>query len=139
MSARKLNKQELELLTKLYGDETLCGRGAIRKFIIRNTYEPKYKVGDYVKITDETYTYIWGNRIVNVNAKITEINWWLNDKGSEFVQYGCVAYDQFGKDHYLVAQESINGSYQRSHIVCASDTDQNTFEKKTKVSDSCSL
>lgn len=133
---RKLKKKEIELLTKLKEDNDLSGRGHLRAFIIRNTYEPKYKVGDYVKVTDNTYSYIWGNRIVNVNAEITEIKWWLQEKGKEFVQYSCIAYDQDGKDYFLCAEESIDGSYQSRHITGRSRTNKNKFEKKTKYSQS---
>lgn len=140
--SRKLTKQEQDFLNALCDDKELMAKGFIRRFIIRNTYEPKYKVGDYVKVTDDTCSYIWGNRVVGVNAKIVEINWLIGsgiDKGKECVQYECIAYDQFGNDHYVVAEESIYGNYEKRHIDCLSDTDQNTFEKKSKASDSISL
>lgn len=136
---RKLRKREIEFLQKLYNDKELECRGCIRKFLLRHTYTPKYKVGDYVKITDDTYSYIWGCRIRNVNAKIVDIAWWLNDKGEEKVQYECICYDQFNKDHTLYAEESIHGYYEKRHITGRSKTDKNTFEKKSEYSDSCSV
>ena len=123
---------------KLYDNQELQGRGLIRKFIIRNTYEPKYKVGDYVKVTDDTRCYILGNRIVNVNARVDEISWWLNDKGKECIHYDLYAIDQFGKDHFLCAEESIDGSYQARRIVGKSKTDKNTFKTKCNY-DSCEM
>lgn len=137
--ARTLNKKEKELLERLYSDKELNGRGFIRKFIIRNTYEPKYKVGDFVKITDDSYHYIWGNRIVNVKAKVVNIDWWLNDKGQECVQYECVALDQDGKEITLFAEESINGNYQKRHITGRCKDNNNVFAKKSEYSQSCSL
>ena len=139
--ARKLTEKELELLNELYSDTELGCRGFIRRFIIRNTYEPKYKVGDYVKVVDNS-SRIWGCVCNNVNAKIVNISWWLGsliNKGEEMVQYECVCYDQFGKEHTLFAEESVCGNYQKRHISGYSDTDQNTFEKKSECSDSTDL
>lgn len=136
--SRKLTKEEVELLQKLYNDTSLEGRGAIRRFIIRNTYEPKYKVGDFVKVTEDCYSYICGERIKGLNAKVKEINWWLNDKGEECVQYELEVLDQNGKDHLAVAEESIHGYYEKRHIDGPSDTNINFF-KNVKSSDSISL
>lgn len=137
--SRQLTKEEIELLNKLKSDTTLEGRGLLRQFILRNTYIPKHKVGDYVKVTDDTHSYIWGCRIRNVNAKITEINWYLREKGKECVQYNCYAIDQFGREHFIVAEESLDGSYQERRIVDVSDTDKNIFEKKSDYSDECGI
>lgn len=137
--SRKLTKNEIKLLEQLRVDDELNGRGLIRQFIIVNTYEPKYKVGDYVKITCDCHEYIWGNRVVEVNAQIKEIRYWVRDKDKEFVQYICKAKDNFGYEHHLCAEESIHGYYQDRHIDGLSNTDQNTFEKKDKYSQSCSM
>lgn len=136
--AKKLTKKQIEMLEQLRADKEINGRGYLRMFLIRNTYEPKYKVGDFVKITD-TSSRIWGNTVIDVNARIDEINWWITDKGNECVQYCCTAYDQFGQDHLVCAEESIHGYYEKRHITGRSSTDQNVFEKKNKVSDSCSI
>ena len=136
--ARKLTEQELQLLDKLYNDKELQFRGFIRKFKIANTYEPKYKIGDFVKVTDDTFTYICGERIRDLNAKVTDINWWLNDKGEEFVQYELEILDQKGRDHFACAEESINGQWQKRRITGTSDTNVNHF-KKLDTPDSTSL
>lgn len=136
---RELTKQEIEFLTKLYKDKDLEYRGCIRKFILRHTYKPKYKVGDFVKITDDSFSYIWGCRIVNVKCEIKAINWWLNDKGQEFIQYECEAIDQFDNDHLVIAEESINGQYQKRHITGVCKDNKNVFEKKSQFSDSCDI
>lgn len=137
--SKKLTKKQVEFLEKLRNDTELNGRGLLRMFIIRNTYQPKYKVGDFVKITDDTYSYIWGCRIVNVKAKIVEIDWWVRDKGKEYVQYECELFDQFGKKHTIYAEESVHGYYEKRHITGRCKDNQNTFEKKSEYSDSCSL
>lgn len=139
---RKLNDQELKVLNELANDKELMGKRFIKRFIIRNTYEPKYKVGDYVKVSDDTFTYIWGCRIKGVNARITEVSFLLGggiDDGDECVQYELECYDQFGKSHFLCAEESVWGKYEKRHIVGLSNTDQNTFEKKSEHSDSISV
>lgn len=136
--ARTLNEKEKELLEKLYSDKELSGRGSIRKFIIRNTYQPKYKIGDFVTITDNNNHFIWGNRIINVKAKIVEIDWWLNDKDEEYVQYECIALDQDGGEFTLFAEESIHGHYQSRRITGTCKDNKNIFEKKNKYVQSCS-
>lgn len=136
---RKLTQQELDLLNKLYQDKELSFRGSIREFIIRNTYEPKYKVGDYVKVTS-LGSYIWGNPVIEVNAEIKEILWFLDEKGKEQITYGMYAYDQDGKDHYICAEENIkNGQSQSRLIIGKSDTNMNYFKKKSEYSQSTSL
>lgn len=138
---RKLTKKELEFLKELSNDKELKFKGFLKRFIIGNTYKPKYKVGDYVKVYDSGH-YIYGNPCTSVNAKIVEIGYMIGS-GIELdnicVQYECVAYDQFGNDHTLFVEESVNGYYEKRHIIGLSNTDQNTFEKKSKYSDSCPL
>ena len=136
---RKLTKRERDFLQRLYDDKDLEYRGCIRKFLIRHTYTPKHKIGDFVKITDDTFSYIWGCRIVNVKCKIDEINWWLNDKGQEYVQYCCTAIDQFGKEHLVIAEESIHGYYEKRHITGVCKDNKNVFDKKSQYSDSTSV
>lgn len=136
---RDLTKEELDFLTKLYNDKDLELRGCIRKFILRHTYKPKHKIGDYVMITDDTFSYIWGCRIVNVKCVIKDIAWWLNDKGEEFIQYECEAIDQYGQDHFVIAEESLHGRYEKRHITGVCEDNKNVFEKKSQYSDSSSF
>lgn len=136
---RQLSKEEIELLTKLKLDTTLEGRGLLRQFILRNTYIPKYKIGDFVKVTDDTYTYIWGCRIRDVNMKITNIDWCIREKGNEFIQYEGYAIDQFGQKHFLCTEESLDGRFQQRRITGISDTDKNNFEKRSDYSDECGI
>ena len=136
---RKLNKKEKGFLENLHNDQELSGRGLISKIIIRNTYQPKYKIGDCVTITDDSYSYIWGNRIVNVKAKIVDIDWWLNDKDKEYVQYECIALDQDGMEHTLFAEESIYSHFQSRRVTGKCKDNKNVFEKKSKHSQSCSM
>lgn len=135
---RKLTKEELELLKKFQEDNELSAKGLIRQFIIRNTYEPKFKVGDFVKVTEECNSYICGKRIKGLNAKVKAINWWLREAGKEFVQYELEVLDQDGKDHFACAEESIHGYYTERHIDGPSDTNINIF-KNTKLSDGITL
>ena len=125
-------------LETLYKDETLNGRGLVRQFIILNTYKPKYNIGEFVEITDETSHRVWGNRIINVKAKITEIHWFLRDKGEEHICYSAIALDQFGNDIYLCAEESIDGSFQERRITGRAKDNKNVFEKKDKYIQCCS-
>ena len=136
--SRQLTNEELQLLKQMQADKDLQLKGLIRQFIIANTYEPKYRVGDYVKVTDDSYAYICGERIKGLNAKITEINWWLRDKGQEFVQYELEILDQNGKNHFSCAEESIHGYYEKRHIDGLSNTNINVF-KNVKTTDSISL
>lgn len=129
--SRKLTNEELEFLENLQHNNELYARGFIRKFIIRNTYEPKYKVGDFVKVTDDTSSYICGERIKELNAKIVDITWFLGSiirKDEECVQYELEVFDQDDKSHIAFAKESITGKYEKRHIVGYSDTCKNTFK-----------
>ena len=137
---RKLTTEEIELLNQLANDKDLACKWFLERYIIRNTYEPKYKVNDYVKITDDTYSYIYGNRITNVNAKIVGISWMLGSLvDNTCVLYECHALDQDNKSHTIFATEDVNGHYSKTHITGRSMTDKNFFEKKSKYSQSTSV
>ena len=135
---RKLSKKEQGILEELANDTELGFRGLLRRFILGNTYEPKYKVGDYVKITDNTSTYICGARIKNLNARITEVTWIMGSavkKGEEHILYECEVKDQNGKGHFACVEEAIDTDYTcklRSFVVGKSDTDINNFPNADK-------
>lgn len=135
---RKLTQEEKAFLDKLYNDKELGFRGLLRRFVLGNTYEPKYKVGDYVKITDNTSTYICGTRIKNLNARITEVSWIIGSvvaKGEEHILYSCEVKDQNGKGHFACVEEPINPNYTyelKSFVIGKSDTDINNFADTNK-------
>ena len=128
---RKLTNEERALLKTLYKDRELIARGNIRKFLIANTYEPKYSVGDFVMITD-TSTTLHGNRAVNIKTKIEEIRFWLEDKGEELIQYSGTAKDQHGNTYCMVAEESIHGKPTQRHIVGRCTDNLNELEIKSQ-------
>lgn len=128
---RKLTNEERALLETLYNDSELIGRGNIRKFLIANTYEPKYKIGDFVMITD-TSTTLHGNRAVNIKTKIEEIRYWLNDKGKETITYCGTAKDQHGNTYFMCAEESIHGKPTERHITARCTDNLNEIEIKSK-------
>lgn len=137
---RKLTKAEIDFLQNLLKDEGIKGKLLLERFLLRNTYEPKYKIGDFVSITDDTASYIWGNRIVNVNAKVVELYWSLCSTQSDYcIQYKLECIDQDNKTHTLFAEENLNGSYTQRHINGLSNTDKNVFTKKSRYSQSTSL
>ena len=130
---RKLTEQEVKMLKELYKDKELLGKGLIRQFILMNTYEPHYKVGDYVKITDLSTT-LYGNRARDIKCKITQIDFWFRDKGKEMITYEAVALDQDGHEFFMCAEESLNGTPQSRHITGRCDDNINVIEKKSKYS-----
>lgn len=138
--SRKLTHQEIVMLDKLYSDKSLENRGAIRRFIIRNTYEPKYKIGDCVIVSVDRGEYIYGKLIQGVKMKIEEINWWLSDKGDEHVQYcGTALEEGTNKNFYIVAEESIHGYHTQRHIDGPADNNINVFQKKNDIRQSTSV
>ena len=137
---RKLSKKEVTLLTTLCEDNELQGKLFLNRFIIRNTYEPKYKVGDFVKVTDTSSSHICGSRITNLNAVITEVCWCLGSglaKDEEFVGYKCDILDQKGEKHFAYAQEPIGKRcHPKCFIIGKSKTATNNFDtKKMKEGD----
>lgn len=135
---RKLTAEEVKTLETLYKDDGLIFKGLIRRFILANTYEPKYKVGDYVLITDRS-TQIYGNRAINIKCKITELHYWLQDKGKECITYSAIALDESGNDYFLCAEESINGEPQQRYISGRCTDNINHFEKKSQHRQSTDL
>lgn len=137
---RKLTTEERTILEKFYNDSSLENRGAIRRFIIRNTYEPKFKVGECVAVSVDHGEYIYGKLIQGVKMKIEEINWWLSDKGEEVVQYAGTALEEgTNRDFYIVAEESIHGKHTCRHIDGKADDNINVFQKKNDIAQNSSI
>ena len=136
---RKLSKKEQGILQNLMSDNELKGRLLLKRYVIRNTYEPKYKVGDFVKITDTSSSHICGVRVNNLNAVITEVLWILNtvEEDYEFIGYKCDVLDQDGKKHFAYVQEPIGKLCKpRAYIVGKSNTATNNFDtEKMKKGD----
>ena len=133
---RKLTQEEVELLKKLYNDEELRFRGDIRQFIICNTYEPKYKVGDFVKVTDTSRVFICGQRVNNLNARVVKIGWATREKDGEYITYELAVLDQHGREHCAFAEEPIGKAVKPyvldRFITGKSDTDINNFADTDK-------
>lgn len=133
---RKLTQEEVELLKKLYNDEELRFRGDIRQFIICNTYEPKYKVGDFVKVTDTSRVFICGQRVNNLNARVVKIGWVTREKDGEYITYELAVLDQLGREHCAFAEEPIGKAVKSfvldRFITGKSDTDINNFDDTDK-------
>ena len=137
---RKLTQEEVELLKKLYNDEELRFRGDIRQFIICNTYEPKYKVGDFVKVTDTSRVFICGQRVKNLNARVVKIGWATREKDGEYITYELAVLDQYGREHCAFAEEPIGKAVKQyvldRFITGKSDTDRNNSDtEKMKKGD----
>ncbi len=137
---RKLSKKEQGILEELANDTELGFRGLLRRFILGNTYKPKYKVGDYVKITDNSLTYICGERIKNLNARVVKIGWATREKDGEYITYELAVLDQYGREHCAFAEEPIGKAVKQyvldRFITGKSDTDRNNFDtEKMKKGD----
>ena len=135
---RKLNNEEIKMLETLRNDKDLQFKGLLRQFIIGNTYEPKYKVGDFVLITDLSTT-IYGNRAKDIKAQITAIDYFLREKGKEYITYEAIALNEEGEDFFLCAEESINGQPQQRYISGKAEDNINHFEKKSKYRQTTSM
>jgi hypothetical protein len=134
---RKLTQEEKAFLDKLYADKELRFRGYIRQFIITNTYEPKYKVGECVRVTIDNGEYIYGKPIRNVKMKITEILWFTDTKGTETITYGGIALEKgTNNDFYICAEERIDGTPTNRHIIGKATDNLNTFEKRNDTKQS---
>lgn len=135
---RKLTQEEKAFLDKLYADKELQFRGYVRQFIIANTYTPKYKVGECVRVSVDRGEYIYGKPIRNVKAKINEILWWLDKKGEETITYGCTALEKgTNKEFCVCAEERMNGLPTNRHIIGKATDNLNTFEKRNDIEQSC--
>lgn len=137
---KTFKKAELQLLQKIANDERFHHRGFIKRFIKVNEYQPKYKVGDCVKI-DDPYSYIYGVRCIGIKAKIVEIDWCCgtaNKINEMCVQYECVAIVN-GKEFTMFAEEMLDGSYTRRHITGKAKTNEQTLVKKSDTPSSTEL
>ena len=135
---RKLTQEEKAFLNKLYEDRGLIFNRYVRMFIVANTYEPKYKVGDFVRVSVDRGEYIYGKPIRNVKAQINEILWWLDKKGEEHITYSCTALEKgTDKDFCVCAEERMNGLPTNRHIIGKAEDNLNTFEKKSDIEQSC--
>ena len=104
--------------------------------IICNTYEPKYKVGDFVKVTDTSRVFICGQRVKNLNARVVKIGWVTREKDGEYITYELAVLDQRGREHCAFAEEPIGNAVPQyaleRFITGKSDTDKNNFADTNK-------
>lgn len=78
-----MTKKQLNVLNELMQDKDFKGKGTLDWLIWRNTCTPKFKIGDYVKITDYACR-IYGHQVIDFNAKVIKI---MYRHGSKEVQY----------------------------------------------------
>lgn len=134
---RKLTKEEKVFLDKLYADKDLCFRGYVRQFIIANTYEPKYKVGDCVRVSVDRGEYIYGKLIQNVKMRIDEILFFTDKKGEETITYCGTALEKgTNKDFCVCAEERVDGAPTNRHILGKATDNLNVFEKRNDIAQS---
>lgn len=137
---RKLTKQEITTLKALISDKELKGKNYLNSYILLNTYEPKYKEGDYVKFSCYR-EFIYGNEIINFKGKITKIFYCISPmfKGEEHIQYEIIAKDQNGNEFTNFCEEYINGKKADRFIIEKTDSDINKIDRKSKHSQSTIL
>ena len=134
---RKLTKEEKAFLDKLYADKELQFRGYVRQFIITNTYTPKYKIGECVRVSVDRGEYIYGKPIRNVKMKITKMLWFTDTKGKETITYCGTALEKgTNNDFHICAEERIDGTPTNRHIIGKAEDNLNTFEKRTDTKQS---
>ena len=131
---RKLTNQELKTLKSLMNDSELKGKGFLNSFILRNTYEPKYKLGDYVVFT-ELGSVIKGNRVRDFNGQITKISYCVSPmlQGEEYIQYEIYAKDQNGEKYFCCCEEYLNGKKGDRFISRKTNTDINVIDAKSDI------
>lgn len=67
-----MKKSELKTLETLLAQEGTKGKKLLERFIWLNTHEPKYKVGEYYKVSDQGH-YVFGVPVIDMNGKIVEV------------------------------------------------------------------
>lgn len=74
-----LTQEELTLLKELSTRKGIRGQRLLKNVVWLNTVESKFKVGDFVKFSNEIYS-IKGNKVINFSGKITMIEYQLLNK-----------------------------------------------------------
>lgn len=72
-----MKKSQIRVFEELLKDETFAGKRELRYLLWRNTATPKFKVGQYVKVTNTAHR-IYGHPVIAFKAKITKISSYLN-------------------------------------------------------------
>lgn len=129
-----LNKRQQDFLNKLAEDETLVYRGFIKRFILVNTHEPTYQVGDYVRFSDPL-TSVYGQRVRNFNGKVVKIRI-LAGTPVEFKNIRFLYEIQSvvdGKKLDFYADEFLSGETSDRPIHGKSTTDVNVIQKKNDI------
>lgn len=72
LEENKMTKEQKQVLTQMLSDENIIGKKLIDRLIWLNEAKPKFKVGDYYKVTDKCRK-LYGNRVIDFNGKIVKI------------------------------------------------------------------
>lgn len=122
---KKLTQQEVDFLQELYYGKDFQNKGLLREFIICNTYEPQYKKGDYVKVTNRQ-TMVYGLQVKEFNAKVIDSAIVAKHKEREYVRYSLIAKINNREGILLSATHYLNGKQDKdNYITGISDTDNN--------------
>lgn len=137
---RKLTDQEIATIRALINDNELKGKNYLNSYILLNTYEPKYKIGDFVKFSCYR-EFIYGNEIINFKGKIEKINYCVSPmfKGEEHIQYEIIAKTENSENFTCYCEEYLNGKKADRFIIEKTDSDINKIERKSKYRQSTNI
>lgn len=68
----KLTKGEVNTLNRLLEKDGIRGKKLLKWVLWANQYEPKYKLGDRVLVTDRRHI-VGGKRVVDFNGVVTDV------------------------------------------------------------------
>ena len=102
-----MTNEQLNTLKELMQDADFKGKNTLGWLIWRNTYKPKYKVGDFVKTTDYSHR-IYGHQVINHNAKVIAITFWQGDRQPHYELEAVYKID--GKEDYITKLYSLENT-----------------------------
>lgn len=73
-----MKKSQIKVFEELLQDKDFKGKKSLRHLLWLNTVEPKYKIGQFVKVTNYDHR-IYGRPVVDFKAKIIEHRSFIND------------------------------------------------------------
>jgi len=72
-----MNKQQVKVFEELLGDPNFMGKKQLRHLLWLNTVKPKFKVGQFVTVTNYSHR-ICGHQVIDFRAKVVKHNAFIN-------------------------------------------------------------
>jgi hypothetical protein len=132
-----LNNEQVKVFKELLNSADFKGKNQLAHLLWRNTTEPKFKVGDFVIVTDYNHR-IYGYQVINFKAKVVEVKSYITQ--NEYC-YGCEIVCKFNDKETKAMVYQMESDLKSRCLAYGTPCDNvnELGDTKSKYAESCDL